>query len=828
MGQKCVYMKILKFGGTSISSVESLESVKEIILANHQKVAVVVSAFSGITNKLAEIAEAAADSNKKYLNMFKEVEKRHFDMVKALIKVQNQSQVFAALKKLTNELEDLLNGVFLIKELSPKTMDLVFSFGERLSTNIISQFLNQHGVNSKAVDARCLIKTDNRFGLARVNFALTNSNIKQHFSKHTDLQIITGFIGSTEKKETTTIGRGGSDYTAAILAAALDAVEIEIWTDVDGVMTADPREVKRSFSLPTITYNETMEMSHFGAKVIYPPTIQPALEKKIPLIIRNTFNLGFEGTRISMENTHKSMTVKGISSIKEISLINLMGSGMIGIPGIASRLFGSLAKNEINVILITQASSEHSISFAVTPQDTRQAKATLLQEFELEMQLGKIDNPIIENDLSIVAIVGENMRNAPGVASKMFGALGKNGINIAAIAQGSSELNISAVINRNNLKKALNAIHEVFFLSDKKTLNVFMIGVGLIGGTLIKQIKDQHKYLLNERNLNIRLVAISNSKKMLFDEEGIDLENWKEHIEGDKGLKTNLDGFVSRMIDINLMNSVFVDNTSNENVIRYYSKILAKSITIVTPNKLANSGNYAEYDKLKKLSQKHNVKFLYETNVGAGLPVIKTLNDLIDSGDEIIKIEGILSGTLSYIFNEFVGDISFTSVVKKAKEKGLTEPDPRNDLSGIDVARKILILARESGLKAELEDIEVQSILPEACLKADSINSFFKELEKVDDYFEQMKNNAESANKKLRFMASLENGKARVALEAVDSNHPFYILSGSDNIISYVTKRYLERPLVVKGPGAGAEVTAGGIFAEIIQVSHYLSTNGES
>jgi bifunctional aspartokinase / homoserine dehydrogenase 1 len=800
--------------------------VVDILLSYKKKkeeFAVVFSAMSGITNQLVEVSRRASETDPDYLQVLKEIENKHIITVKDLIEVKVQSRVIANIKMLINELEDLLHGVFLLKELSLRTQDLVLSFGERLSTTIMHEFIKQSGIQSEFLDARELIKTDNNFGSARINFRLTDRNIKEYFKTHKAVQVITGFISSTEKNETTTLGRGGSDYTASVIGAAMNADEIEIWTDVDGVMTADPRKVKRAFTLPAISYIEAMEMSHFGAKVIYPPTLQPAFNKKIHIKIRNTFNPSFEGTLISEKTNGHDYLIKGISSIQNIALISLQGSGMVGVPGVSARLFGSLAKEHINVILITQASSEYSICFAIEPKDVSKAKKVIDEEFEVEINAKKIDEVHVENNLSIVAIIGDNMKNTPGISGKMFTAVGRNGINVRAIAQGSSELNLSIVISQNDLSKALNALHETFFLSDLKTLNLFVVGVGLIGGTLLKQIQKQSNYLLKEKSLKINVIAMGNSKKMLLDPNGINLNSWQEKLTKN-GSKMKLESFIEEMKEMNLQNSVFVDCTSSKDVILHYGEILDCSISIVTPNKLANSGLYKDYEKLQKSAFKHGVKFLYETNVGAGLPVINTLKDLKYSGDKIIKIEGILSGTLSYIFNTFKGDKKFSDVVKEAKEKGFTEPDPRDDLNGMDVARKILILAREADAQLEFNDVKVENILPEACRKAKTVDAFFVELEKNNKIFEKLRTEADKKDKVLRFIAKLEDGKATVNLQSVDSSHPFYSLSGSDNMISFTTERYKERPLVIKGPGAGAEVTAAGVFAELISISNYLKS----
>lgn len=817
-------MKVLKFGGTSVGSSGSIKEVIEIVAdykAQNIPVAVVSSAMKGITNKLLLTGQKASANDETYLDILKEIEALHFTAIKELLAVKNQSHVLATVKKMLNELEDLMHGVFLLKELSLRTTDLLLSFGERLSCYIINSYANQQGLDAELLDARELVKTDDRFGKGRVQMELTVNNIKEYFNAHPKIQVITGFVSSTDKNETTTLGRGGSDFTASIFGAALDVEEIEIWTDVDGVLTTDPRQVKKAFSLSEMTYEEAMEMSHFGANVIYPPTLQPAFQKKIPLRIRNTFNRAFKGTLIKSIADSGNYLVKGISSIREISLVNFQGSGMVGVSGVSSRLFGVLANNNVNLILITQASSEHSICFAIDPNDGALAKQVIEEEFSREIEAGKIDSVSIEEQMSIVAIIGENMANTPGISGKLFNALGKNGVNVAAIAQGSSERNVSIVIAQKDTSKTLNTIHEVFFLSDVKTLNVFIIGVGLIGGTLIDQIANHNQKLEKDHALKINIVGMTNSKKMIFNEEGLELENWKDNLMNN-GEPSTIPAFINNMVDVNLQNSVFIDCTSSAEVVNEYERVLKHSISITTPNKLASSGNLQLFRNLKTLALKNDVKFVYETNVGAGLPVITTLNDLKISGDKIMKIEGVLSGTLSYIFNSFTEGTKFSEVVKQAREKGYTEPDPRDDLNGMDVARKILILSREIGMDISLEDVVINNILPQSCIDADSVSDFFEELEKSNDYFDSMRMEAEKNGKVLRFIASMSQGLASVGLQSVDHTNPFFALDGSDNMISFTTDRYLDRPLVIKGPGAGAEVTAAGVFAEIISISHFL------
>lgn len=818
-------MKVLKFGGTSVGTVDSISNVISIVTDYYNKGVnqiVICSAMSGVTNKLIEMGKLAANTDDSYTTILTEIENKHFDAVKSLIDVNVQSKIFANLKIIFNELEDLLHGIFLIKELSPRTLDLVVSFGERLSNFIVSESVKHKGIDNLLLDTRSVIKTDDNFGNARVNFALTDSLVKAYFNANpSKLIFATGFISSTEKNETTTLGRGGSDYTAAILGAALDCEVIEIWTDVDGILTSDPRVVKKAFTLPSVSYIEAMEMSHFGAKVIYPPTVQPAFAKNIPIRIRNTFNPSFEGTLISNDSEAGPYVIKGISSIADTVLLNVQGGGMMGVAGISGRLFSALSLAKVNVILITQASSEFSISIAVAPNEAAQAKEVIEAEFENEIRAQKIEPVTLVENLSVVAVIGENMKLNSGIAGKLFSALGMNGVNVNAIAQGSTEYNISVVVSKTDLSKSLNALHEIFFLSESKSINLYIVGLGLIGKTLIDQINNQAAYLAKKLSLKINIVGIANSRKMLLNPNYIDTDNWENELET-QGVDTDLASFVSTVKSYNLPNCVFVDNTSSKSVVEHYKELLSSSVSIVTPNKLANSGTYEDYKLLRKLAKKHGVKFLYETNVGAGLPVINTLEDLLSSGDEIIRIEAILSGTLSYIFNNFKKGTRFVDVVQAAKDKGFTEPDPRDDLNGMDVARKILILARDSGYTLEPSDIEVENILPIPSREAKTVPDFFKTLEAENAYFEAKLDKAASEGKVLRFIASLENGKASVTLKEVDAQHPFYSLSGSDNIISFTTKRYNERPLVVKGPGAGAEVTAAGVFADIIKVFHYL------
>jgi len=817
-------MKVLKFGGSSVKTPERIRNIASILSAydkQGEKFTVVFSAFSGVTDSLVEMGKLAAEGKESYKALIQTFRERHHETAKALLSEDRFSIIKKELDQNHDVLENLLYGIFLVREASPRTMDYVLSFGERNSAFIISHFLDQEGIRAEYLDARKVIKTDKNFSSASVRFEDTYEKIREYFSSREAIQIVTGFISSAKGGLTTTLGRGGSDYTASLLAAGLNADSVEIWTDVDGVLTADPRKVQRAFTIPSMTYQEAMEMSHFGAKVIYPPTLQPELSKEIPLYIKNTFNPKFRGTHISSKSTPNGHAVKGISSIGHVALLTLQGGGLFGVPGIAARLFQSLADAKINIILITQGSSEHSISFAIQPHHARKAKRLVEKAFEYEMNMGLI-NPIkVEEDLSVVAIIGEHMRYKPGISGRLFRALGKNGINCIAIAQGSSELNISVVIERENESKALNALHDAFFLSETKILNVFMVGVGLIGSTLLKQLQQQASYLKEKLELEIKIVGMANTKKMLFDNDGIDLDNWYEELMASDEI-SDLEAFVGQMIHRNLSNSIFIDNTASDLISHFYEKILDNSISISTPNKIATSSSYEQYQKLKKVANNRGVQFKYETNVGAGLPVISTLNDLIKSGDQIVKIEGVLSGSLSFIFNTFTPGTSFSTVVRQAGELGYTEPDPRIDLNGIDVRRKLIILARETGLSLESKDVEITSILPEACQAAETIDEFFKALEESNAYFDQLIQEASAKNEKLRMIACLDNGKAKIGLQSVGPDNPFYSLNGSDNMIVFTTQRYHERPLVVRGPGAGAEVTAAGVFAELITIGNYL------
>jgi len=813
-------MKILKFGGTSVGSVQSIQTLLNILkkeVASGERPVVVLSAMSGVTNLLLSMAEGAANGV-DFSGSLKELETRHFDVVKSLLTVQNQNPAFTRLKIFFNQLEDLLQGILTLRELTPKTRDQVLSFGERCSTIMICKIAAQYFPESHCVDASELIKTDSAFGNAKVNMDLTELLIRGFQQEHSDkVLFITGFIASNDAGQITTLGRGGSDYTAAIFGAALNASEIQIWTDVNGMMTADPRMVKKAFSLPELTYTEAMELSYFGAKVIYPPTMIPAFLKKIPIVIKNTFEPEFEGTVIRHDCKPSNLPIKGISSINNISILNLEGSGMVGKSGFSGRLFSLLAREQINIILITQSSSEHSITFAINPGDTAKAKQLIEQEFELELLAKKLDEVVIEQNLAIIAIVGENMKQTPGVSGKLFHALGRNGVNVRAIAQGSSEYNISVIISVHDLAKALNAVHDGFFTQLTKTLHAFCLGTGNIGQTLFKQLNAHSNYLQEHNGIQVKIAGVSNTRKMIFSGDGISLDNWREDLQAN-GEAADLKEFVARMKGMNLPNCVFIDNTASPKPVEFYEEVFNSNISVITCNKIGNSASYQQYKTFHDAAKQHGVDFFYETNVGAGLPIIGTLKNLMNSGDRIAKIEAILSGTISFIFNNFKGDACFHDVVKEAQDKGYTEPDPRDDLSGRDFMRKILILARDAGYPMEEADVHIENMLPQACLDAQTVDEFYAALKAEDTFFAKLKAKAEAENKVVRYIGKLENGKAAITLQMVDESHPFFTLSGSDNIISFTTDRYRERPLVVKGPGAGAEVTAAGVFADLINV----------
>ena len=769
------------------------------------------------------LAQSASQGNEAYKTIIQNIEQKHLDAVRALLPIQQQSGTLSMVKQLLNELESNCEGLFMLRELSMRMQDKIISYGEILSSKIISATFESKGIKQQWVDSRNLIKTDSKYFNAVVNKELTDSTIQAYFSAKEnnsfDVYMAPGFIASDKEGNTTTLGRGGSDYTGAIYAAALKASALEIWTDVSGMMTADPRMVSNAKEIPQISYQEAMELSHFGAKIIYPPTIQPVMYQNIPVWIKNTFEPNHPGTIIENNSPKDDNFIRGISSIKDLCLLSLEGAGMVGIPGFSKRLFDALAKKLINVILITQSSSEHSICVGVNVQDAHQAKLAVDAEFEQEINTQKVEPLIIEKDLSIIALVGEQMRNHPGVSGKMFGVLGRNGINVRAIAQGSSEKNITAVIASADVKKAINVLHEEFFETTYKQLNIYVAGAGNVGGKLINQIQKQAEYLKKSLRLQINIVGIANSKKQLINVDGLDLTNWKEQLANAK--PGSITDYVHAILENNLRNSVFVDVTAHETVANVYAQLLEKAVSVVACNKIACSSPYENYAKLKSLARQYNAAFLFETNVGASLPIIGTLNDLIRSGDTINKIEAVLSGTLNFVFNNYAGGTdgkSFAQVVKQAQDEGYTEPDPRLDLGGTDVMRKIMILAREVGQKIEMEDISNNAFLPSSCFNG-SVADFYAEMEKQEAHFKKLYEAAAAEGCKLKFVASYENGKAKVGLQHIQPSSDFYHLYGKDNLVLFYSMRYPELPLVIKGAGAGADVTASGVFADIIRAA---------
>jgi aspartokinase/homoserine dehydrogenase 1 len=812
-------MQVLKFGGSSVKNAENIKKVIAVLKnkTEDNKTIVVVSALGGITDLLLQCSQVASEGQENYQSFLIEIEQRHLQTVRDLIPINNQSSLLSFVKTQCNEIEDICNGIFLLKELSSRTKDRIVSYGELLSSKIIAAALQSENIQTLWTDSRALIVTNSDFGNALVNFSQTNHNIAKYLKGNdSKIYIVPGFIASNEEGVHTTLGRGGSDYTAAIFAAAANATVLEIWTDVSGMMTADPRLVPNARIIPQISYQEAMELSHFGAKVIYPPTIQPVMSQGIPVWIKNTFAPEDDGTIIQQKVTESSSSITGISSISSIALLSLEGSGMVGIPGFSKRLFEALASKKINVILITQSSSEHSICVGIDEKNAAAAKQIIDEIFAYEIEIKKVESLIVEKNLSIIALVGDRMKNHTGISGKFFSALGRNGVNIRAIAQGSSERNITAVISNTDVKKSTNTIHEVFFEKEIREVNLFIAGVGNVGAKLLDQILQQQEYLLHNMRLKVNVVGIANSKKFWADENGIDLSNWKQLLIS--GKTADIQEYIEMIREKNLRNAVFADVTANDDVASVYDKLLQKSIAVVACNKVACSSPYPYYKKLKELSTEYNTKFLFETNVGASLPIIGTLNDLLRSGDNIHSMEAVLSGTLNFVFNNYDGSSSFASVVKQAQEEGYTEPDPRLDLSGKDVMRKIMILVREAGHVIEMEDIGNNSFMPEACMQG-SVTDFYESMEAHEAHFKKIYDDAVAAGCKLKFVASFKKGKANVGLLHIPPPHDFYHLYGKDNIVLFYTDRYTQQPLVIKGAGAGAAVTASGVFADIIRTS---------
>ncbi len=808
-------MKVLKFGGSSVGSASSILSVKRIVEAVNEPVIVVVSTLGGITDKLINTSKMAAAGDASYENEFREIVYRHVEMIKEVIPAgEAQVALQRQVGELLNELKDIFQGIYLIKDLSPKTSDTIVSYGERLSSIIAAEL-----TGAEWFDSRKFIKTEKKHSKHVIDTELTNSLIRETFQNLPKRSLVPGFI-STDKVsgDVTNLGRGGSDYTAAIIAAALDADTLEIWTDVDGFMTADPRVITTAYTISELSYVEATELCNFGAKVVYPPTIYPVCHKNIPILIKNTFNPEGEGTIIKLDSNGKSKAIKGISSINDTSLITVQGLGMVGVIGVNYRIFKALAKNGISVFLVSQASSENSTSIGVRNADADLACEVLNEEFAKEIEMGEISPIQAEKNLATVAIVGENMKHTPGIAGKLFGTLGRNGINVIACAQGASETNISFVVDSKSLRKSLNVIHDSFFLSEYQVLNLFICGIGTVGGSLVEQIRSQQQKLMLENGLKLHIVGIADADRAMFSRSGFDLTNYQQELK-EHGKPSTLETLRDEIIGMNIFNSVFVDCTASAGVASLYKDLLQHNISVVAANKIAASSEYDNYRELKQIARQRGVKYLFETNVGAGLPIINTINDLIHSGDKILKIEAVLSGTLNYIFNKISADIPFSKTIKMAQEERYSEPDPRIDLSGKDVIRKLVILAREAGYRLEQSDVEKNLFVPDDFFEG-SLEDFWKKVPSLDADFEARRKVLEAENKHWRFVAKLENGKASVGLQEVGANHPFYGLEGSNNIILLTTERYKEYPMMIQGYGAGAGVTAAGVFANIMSIAN--------
>ena len=807
-------MKVLKFGGTSVGSAESILNVKKIVESQKEPVIVVVSALGGITDKLIKTSQMAVEGDAQYQESFKEIVTRHEDMINTVIPAGKvRDDLMSVVMESLEELKSIYQGVYLIKDLSPKTSAAIVSYGERISTRIVAALIK----GAEWFDSREFIKTEVKQGRKRLATELTNKLVKQNWKTLPKISVVGGFISTdAESGEITNLGRGGSDYTASIIAAALGASVLEIWTDVDGFMTADPRVISAAYVIPELSYVEAMELCNFGAKVVYPPTIYPVCIKNIPILIKNTFNPDAPGSIIKDVVKDDKRSIKGISSIKGTSLITVSGLSMVGVIGVNRRIFTCLAENGISVFMVSQASSENNTSIGVQDTEADEACRVLNLEFQKEIEDGAMFPMIAEKGLATVAVVGENMKHTPGIAGKLFGTLGRSGISVIACAQGASETNISFVINQNYLRKALNVIHDSFFLSEYQVLNIFICGVGTVGGSLIEQIHQQQEKLKRELRLKLNVVGIASGHNAMFRREGLDLENFRENLK--KAEPSNIQRLHDEVIGMNIFNSVFVDCTASEEVAGLYKDFLTHNINVVAANKIAASSDYANYSELKHIAQKRGVKFLFEANVGAGLPIIRIINDLCNSGDKILRIEAVLSGTLNFIFNTISKDIPFSKTVEMAKVEGYSEPDPRVDLSGKDVVRKLVILAREAGYEINQEDVEAHLFIPERFFEG-SIEEFWKNLPSLDADFEARRAVLEKENKVWRFVAKFENGRGSVSLEEYNRDHSFYVLEGSNNIVLLTTERYNEYPMLIQGYGAGASVTAAGVFADIMSLA---------